>query len=465
MKKEILNEIFKGNDIRGLTPSQLDEKFFELLGKAYVTKFSPKKVFVGHDIRPESYLFKQYLIKGFLESGTDVIDLGEIATEMLYFAVGEHYHIVDGGIVVTASHNPSGWNGCKIVTRNARAVGKLSGLDDIKNIILEDKYTPLKKTKGTYEDFFIYPAYKEKVLSFITAEQRKPLKLIVDAGNGIGGRIFDYVFDPLNIDVDRLYFVPDGKFPNHVPDPLKEENVTEIKKEVLSQKADLGIAIDGDADRVFFIDKKGRKPDGVYTGVIIAREILRNSYIKKIIHDPRVTWPFEKEAAKLDATTVTSIAGHSYVQNKMAEEDAVFGAEQSAHLYYRDFYNSDSGMVTIAHILNMYYEGLNLTEAVDYLFETYPNSGEINYKIRDKAKKLTEVEKHYKKYKPKISRLDGVSIEFTDWRFNLRESKTQPLLRLNIEGVNKDIIVEKYKELDKLIDAEKDNIPTLEELR
>ncbi len=467
MEEGILNSVFKAYDIRGKTPEELTPEFFYNLGKAYVTRFKSTSVAVGHDIRPESFTFKQSLISGLLEMGCDVIDLGEIATEMLYFAVGEYSALYDGGLVVTASHNPQGWNGCKIVAKGSTPVGKDTGLEDLKEIMLTGDYKPISKISGSLSDFYIYPEFKQKILSFIKTNKRpsKPLKIIVDAGNGIGGRIFDYVFGDLEgIETKRMYFVPNGLFPNHVPDPMKEENVTELKKAVFEEKADLGISIDGDADRVFFLDKKGRKPDGVYTGVLLAKHLLQYSDNKKIIHDPRITWPFIKEAGNLGAETHQSIAGHAYFKKKMAETGALFGAEASSHFFYRDFYNCDSAMISIALMLGMYFEGFELTQAVDFLFERYPNSGEVNYTVDDAQEMLDKLESHYSGLGAEIEHIDGVSINFEDWRFNLRMSNTQPLIRLNLEAINRDLVIEKFREVEGLIGAERENSPVLPEL-
>jgi len=313
------------------------------------------------------------------------------------------------------------------------------------------------------------PAYKEKVLSFITTDKRRPLKIVVDAGNGIGGNVFDYVFGDLansGLGIDRMYFNPDGTYPNHVPNPMEEENVEEIKKRVVEKGADFGIAIDGDADRAFFIDNKGRRPDGVYVGVLLAKSILSNDPgNKKIIHDPRITWPFVKETQKLGAKVHQSMAGHSFFKAAMAEKQASFGAEASAHFYYRDFYNCDSGMVTIAQMLNMYFDGFELTQAVDYLFENYPNSGEVNYRVENAIGLINQIEEFYKNQGAKIEKIDGLSVEFEEWRFNLRTSNTQPLLRINLEAKTKNLVIEKFLEVENMIGAVRDNIPALEELR
>lgn len=464
MTKESLDTVFRAYDIRGKTPGELDEDFFYNLGKAYTTRFKPASVVVGHDIRPQSFTFKQSLIKGLLESGCDVIDVGEIATEMLYYIVGAHPSVYDGGLVVTASHNPIGWSGCKLVSKQSKPIGKDTGLLDLKEIMLNQDYRKVSDNFGDLTDIYIYKPFKDKVRSFIQTEKRRPLKVVVDAGNGIGGRVFDYLFGDLGLDVKQMYFVPNGFFPNHVPDPMKEENVTDLKQRVLEENADLGIAIDGDADRVFFIDKKGRRPDGVYMGVLLAKYLLKNNENKKIIHDPRITWPFQKEAKKLGAETFQSTAGHSYFKQKMFEKQALFGAEASSHFYYKDFYNCDSGMITIALMLQMYFEGFDLTKSMDSLFDKYPNSGEVNYRVEDPNKLLEEIKNHYQNLGAKIDRIDGVSVEFEDWRCNLRKSNTQPLVRLNLEADSRQTVVSRFKEVEALIGSERDNSPSLPEL-
>lgn len=470
MNKQILDTIFRAYDIRGRYPSELNAEFYNSLGKAYVTFFKPKKLAVGNDIRPESVDMKRALMDGIREMGCDAIDIGEIPTEALYFATGEYPNDFDGGLVVTASHNGAGWNGCKMVAKNAKPISGATGLMDLKRIIIEGSYEKVDQKQGALSEKDIMPAYRDKVLSFITTQKRKPLKIVVDVGNGIGGKVFDYVFGDLEVpnvlSIDRMYFEPDGTYPNHVPNPMEEENVVEIKKRVIDTGADFGIAIDGDADRAFFIDKKGRKPDGVYIGVLLGRNLLKNSKDnKRILHDPRITWPFIKEAQKLGAETYQSMAGHSFFKQAMAEKQALFGAEASAHFYYKDFYNCDSGMVTIAQMLNMYFEGFELTKEVDYLFENYPNSGEVNYRVENAIALIHKIEKHYEKAGAKIEKIDGLSVEFEDWRFNLRTSNTQPLLRLNLEARIKEMVVEKFLEVEKMIDSVRDNLPALDELK
>lgn len=462
---EILDKIFKAYDIRGTYPEQLSEEFYTLLGKAYVTHFKPKTVVVGHDIRPESIQFKEALIEGLLNSGCNVVDLGEIPTEMIYFAVGEFNNEYDGGLVVTASHNPAGWNGCKFVDKNVMAIGTSTGSLKIKEIIVNEAFLETNyRGKRTSRD--LYPEYKLKIRTFLgNIPSDKNISAIVDAGNGIGGKVFDYVFGDIeNLKVEKMYFEPDGTYPNHVPNPLEEENVAELKENVLSSEVDIGIAIDGDADRTMFIDKKGRRPDGVYTGVLFTRFLLRGTKNQVIIHDPRVTWPFEKEAKTFNAKTVTSVAGHAPFKMSMKENGGLFGAELSAHYFYKDFYNADSGLITAAIMLRMLFEGLDLEKELDYLYEKYPNSGEVNYEVDNQQALFDKFEGIYKPQGAKISHIDGISIEFDTWRFNIRGSNTQSVVRLNLEGITKKVIVEKFAEVEKVINAPRINLPALKEL-
>lgn len=456
-----IDNVFHAYDVRGRVPEELNTHFFELLGKAYVHFMNAKKIAVGHDIRPESKEFLDAFIKGATQMGCNIVNYGEIATEMVYFGVGSDLSF-DGGIVVTASHNPQGWNGCKMVGRKASPLSMDNGLFEIRDLMKENKFE-LSTTLGTVEEFNIYPSFKAKILSFLEGIEIKPLKIVVDAGNGIGGKIFDYVFGDFPFEIEKMYFEPDGTFPNHVPDPLKEENVIEIKKKTKESNADIGIAIDGDADRVFFIDKEGRNPSGVYTGSIFAKEYLKEFPNAIIVHDARITWPIQKEIEKMNGKSVINKAGHSYLKEAMQRENALFAAELSSHFFYKDFYNADSGFMTIVMMLKFIYAGLSFEKELDYLYEAYPNSGEINYTVDDIPSTLERIENTFKD--GEITRVDGLSIEFDDWRVNVRSSNTQPLLRLNIEGKTKEIIVEKFKLLESIISGVRDNIPSLEELR
>lgn len=462
LDKANLDEIFRANDIRGETPSQLDEEFYEALGKAFVTYLDAKKIAVGRDFRPDSQKFQNALIKGATETGCNVVDIGEISTEMMYFTAGEYSDEFDGALVITASHNPAGWNGCKMVKSGAVPVSGDKGHEEMKDLILNKAYRKSDKL-GTIEERDIRPEYKKKVLTFIDTKKIKPLKIVVDAGNGIGGVVFDYVFEDFPLVVTKMYFEPDGTFPNHVPDPLKEENVVDIKKKTVELQADIGIAIDGDADRVFFVDNKGRRPSGAFVGPILVKYFLEKSPGEKIVVDPRQAWAISGEIKKLGGVPVPERVGHNFIKQRMRDENAIFAPEASCHFYYRDFYYADTSMVTIALMLQLLSEGVDFDEHIDYMFKTYPNSGEVNYEVEDKDAVLTKIEKEYKDQK--MSKMDGISVEFEDWRFLVRPSNTQLLLRLNTEGTNKQAVIDGFKQIEKLIGGKRDNLPELKELQ
>ncbi len=459
-----LDEVFHAYDIRGLDPQQLNEEFFESLGKAYVTFLNAKKIAVGNDIRKTGPKYKQAFIKGATSLGCDVVDIGEIATEMLYFKVGSDKSF-DGGATVTASHNPSGWNGCKMVAKEAFPLSGDYGLNDIKSLMIENSFKPSARIGNvTTED--IYPAFKTKILSLLKDTKLKHLKIVVDAGNGIGGNIFDYVFGDLGFDLTKMYFEPDDRFPNHIPNPMEVENVKDIMAKTVELKADIGIAIDGDADRVFFIDNKGRNPDGIYTGAIFTEYFLSKYPGSTIIQDPRVIWPVTDAVSKLKGKSIFCKAGHSFFKEKMKTNDAVYGAENSSHFYYKDFYYADSGMITIALMLKLLSEGLDFDEKLDEIYDTYPKSGEVNYTVSDAKGLISQVESYYRqKYSDaKFDYIDGITVEGKDWRFNLRSSNTQPLIRLNLEARNKQTVIDKFKEVEKLIDSKRETQPLMPEL-
>lgn len=456
-----LDAVFHAYDIRGTVPNQLNQEFFYVLGKAYTTFLQAKKIAVGYDIRPESKEFQEAFMQGAAECGSVVVDIGMIPSEMIYFVTGSD-ETFDGAVTITASHNPAGWNGCKLCRKSAQVIGKESGLLQIKELMLANTFdVSLDRGEIFSQDF--YPAFKTKIRSLVTQTPQKKLKILVDAGNGIGGKVFDYIFGDINFEIERMYFEPDGTFPNHVPDPLKEENVLEIKAKMKNGDYDIGIAIDGDADRVFFIDKLGRNPSGIYTGAIIAKRFLAKNPGSKIIHDPRIIWPIQKKVEIAGGIPIISKAGHSYFKDAMRTHGALFGAEMSSHLFYKDFYNADSGMYTIALILQHMLDGMQFEKELDDLYSNFPNSGEVNFTVSNNQEVLERVKHHFKD--GKIEELDGVSISYPTWRFNLRSSNTQPLMRLCVEATNIEDIVTHFKEIKLLIDGKQENIPSLKQLQ
>lgn len=463
--KDNLDSVFHAYDIRGRDPEQLDNEFFTTLGKAFATYLNAKKVAVGHDFRKTSKQYHEAFIKGVISTGCDVVDIGEIATEITYFST-LHIPDIDGSATITASHNPKGWNGCKMVAKQATPLSGDKGLPEVKELMLKNDFHQADKS-GEVTEQDIKPAYKEKILSILKGTKIKPMKIIVDAGNGIGGKFFDYIFSDLPLEVVKMYFEPDDNFPHHTPNPIELENVEELMKKTVELEAEIGMSIDGDADRVGFIDNKGRNPDGVYTGAILAKYYMDQNKGTKIVFGPNAIFPIRDEVKKAGSVPIVCKTGHSFFKAKMKEEDAVFGLEQSSHYYYKDFYYADSGMTTIAIMIKLLSEGLDFDEQLDYFYANYPMSGEVNYQVEDPQGIMAEIEKHctnsYQNLK--IDHLDGVSIEHEEWRFNLRPSNTQPLIRLNVEGKSKDIVIEKFREFEELIGGVRDNKPVLKELQ
>lgn len=462
INSQILEKVFHAYDIRGLTPEQLDSNFFYELGKAFVTFLNAKNIAVGYDIRPESKVYSESFISGVLELGCNVVSLGQVATEMIYFAAGSNLEL-DGAITVTASHNPSGWSGAKMVGKGSKPLSGNWGLKEIKEHIQTQNYQVSSKIKGKLTIKNIFPEFKKKVLEFLGDTKIKPMNIVVDAGNGIGGIMFDYVFGGLGLKITPMYFEPDGEFPNHIPDPLKTENVKDIIAKVLETKADLGIAIDGDADRVFFIDKNGRNPLGIFTGAILGKYFAKKFKGAKIVHDPRVVWPIVRSVTPLGAIPLINQAGHSLFKERMKAEDAVLGTELSSHFFYRDFYYADSGMITIALFLKFFSEGLDFEQELDKLYSTYFLSGEVNYKVESPVKSIEKVKNDYKNME--INEIDGISIEFSDWRFNLRKSNTEPLLRLNVEASSVKALKKGFYEIESKINGVRQNLPIAGELK
>lgn len=463
ISQETLDTVIKAYDIRGMKADGLNEYFFETLGKAFVTYLGAKKIAVGHDIREDNIIFQKNFIKGARSLGCDIVDLGLIATEQGYFASG-YLDDVDGCAIVTTSHNPAGWSGCKMVGKGAVALSGDKGLAEIKQLMLEDNFSE-SDLEGDYATYDIYPEFKNFIESIIGDEPLGNPKIIVDAGNGIGGHIFDYVFGDKDLQLTKMYFEMDGDFPNHVPNPMEDENVIELREKMKTGEYDIGISIDGDADRVAFIDKEGRNPAGVYVGTMIAKHLLENSESKKIIHDPRIIWPITKELQPLGAETIMIKAGHSFFKNIMKDEDALFGMELSSHFYYRDIYYADSGMITLAIMLRKLANGMDFTKDLGYYFDNYPVSGEVNYVVENVQEIVDKIEQIYKEKGAKIDYTDGISVIMDDFRFNLRSSNTQPLLRLNLEAQSRESIVKNFLEVESLIDAERDNEPVLDELK
>ena len=443
--------VFKAYDIRGIYPTELDEDGAYRVGRAYTEHFEPRRVAVGHDMRLSSPSMVEAVKEGILDAGADVADLGLVGTEMLYHAVTELS--LDGGICVTASHNPKQYTGMKIVRRGALPVGGDSGLAEIRARAERD-FEPVVG-RGAVRDEDVWPSFVTKVLSFVDAEAIRPLRVVVDAANGMAGVMLPPVLERLpQLDVVRCYFDPDGDFPNHEPNPLLPENREFIVAKVIEERADLGVAYDGDADRCFFVDDTGEFVPGDFVTALLAEAVLAKHPGEKIIYDVRASWAVPQTIERAGGTPLASRVGHAFIKQRMRAEDAVFAGEVSAHYYFRDFSQADTGVVPFLVMLELLSRS---AEPLSTLLRDYRErfflTGEINTPVADVPLKLQELKERYTAEGGRISHLDGLSVEFDDWHFNVRPSNTEPLLRVNLEALSEQTMVEKRDEVLALIRA------------
>ena len=443
-------KVFKAYDVRGLYGSELDEEGANAIGRAYVEQFEPRRLAVGRDMRLSSPAMAAALIEGAADAGADVLDLGLVGTEMVYFAVGEL--ALDGGVAVTASHNPKEYTGMKIVRRGALPVGGESGLLEIRDraldfVLQEHKPSP---RRGTVREEDIWPAFVEKVLSFVDVEAMKPLRVVIDAANGMAGLMLPPVLERLPVDAVTCHFEPDGTFPNHEPNPLLPENREFIVRKTTEEKADLGVAYDGDADRCFFVDDTGDFVPGDFITALLARSILQKEGGGKVIYDVRASRAVPDAIERAGGDALINRVGHAYIKHRMRKEGAVFGGEVSAHYYFRDFSQADSGVVPFLLMLELISkEGRKLSEILAPFRERFFLTGEINTPVADVALKLQELKERYAD--GRVTHLDGISVDYDDWHFNVRPSNTEPLLRLNLEAFSQELMEQKREEVLDLI--------------
>jgi phosphomannomutase/phosphomannomutase/phosphoglucomutase len=422
---------FKAYDIRGRVPDELNEALAFKVGQAYSALLTPKKVAIGHDIRISSSALAKSLADGFLEAGVDVVDLGLCGTEEIYF--GASHLAVDGGIIVTASHNPADYNGMKLVQAGARPISGDTGLKEIERLAVEGKRVTAA-TPGTLTTLDNTPAYIEHLLGYVDTNVLKPLKIVVNAGNGCAGPIIDRLGARLPFEFIRLQWQPDGTFPNGVPNPLLPENRAITAQAVRAHGADFGIAWDGDFDRCFLFDETGAFIEGYYMVGLLAQALLAKNPGAKIIHDPRLVWNTRELVTQAGGQPVLSKTGHAFIKERMRSEDAVYGGEMSAHHYFRDFAYCDSGMIPwllVAEILSR--SGQPLSQMVRARQEAYPVSGEINNRVADPDAVIARVEAFYANTLGEKDYTDGLSFTAEHFRFNIRKSNTEPVLRLNVE--------------------------------
>ena len=450
---------FKAYDIRGQLGTELDEDIAYRIGRAYAEFLKPKNVVLGGDIRLTSVALKAALSEGIRDAGADVIDIGMVGTEEVYFATS--YLQADGGIEVTASHNPIDYNGMKPIREDSRPISSDTGLLDIKRLAESNKFASADAAKrGAYKQLSVLDAYLDHLFTYIDLSSIKPMRLVMNAGNGAAGHVVDALetrFTALNLPIEliKVFNEPDGTFPNGIPNPILHENRAPTIDAVLEHKADMGIAWDGDFDRCFLVDEKGNFIEGYYIVGLLAEAFLLKNPGAKIVHDPRLTWNTIELVKQGGGEAIQSKTGHAFIKERMRSEDAVYGGEMSAHHYFRDFFYCDSGMIPWLLVMElMSSSGKPLSELVSAMVQAYPSPGEINRKISDPAGAIQRVRNHYESSALLVDETDGISMEFPDWRFNLRMSNTEPVVRLNLETRgNKELLAQREIELVALLES------------
>lgn len=433
---------FKAYDIRGKLGEELNEDIAYRIGRAYAQHLRPKSIAIGGDVRLSSETLKKALANGLMDGGVDVVDLGMTGTEEIYYAA--QTLPIDGGIEVTASHNPMDYNGMKLVTKGAYPISGDTGLRDIERLVIQNEFETVNaEFRGHYSTCDQLNHYVEHLLTYINAdnaENFKPLKLVVNSGNGAAGHVIDSIeakFNQLNIPIEfiKVHHEADGNFPNGIPNPLLPENRADTINAVIEHHADFGIAWDGDFDRCFLFDEKGQFIEGYYIVGLLAEAFLQKQPGAKIIHDPRLSWNTIDVIRKSGGVPIMSKTGHAFIKERMRSEDAVYGGEMSAHHYFKTFGYCDSGMIPwllIAELLCV--KNVSLSQAVQSYIDAYPSSGEINSTLTNPLVAISNVRKKYEPDALSVDETDGISLEFPEWRFNLRCSNTEPVVRLNVES-------------------------------
>lgn len=454
---ELTKKAFKAYDVRGVVPSEVNAEMAYRVGRVFAAMFAAEKVVVGHDIRLSGRELVDALTEGLRHGGSDVIDIGQCGTEMIYFATA---HLdADGGIMVTASHNPAEYNGMKLVRRGARPISADTGLMEIADMVVDSKDFPHVKvpgkTEGSVRRYDIMPEYIEHLLGYIDVQALKPLKIVANPGNGGAGPVLNELAKYLPFEFIKINETPDGTFPNGVPNPLLVPNREATAKLVRENGADLGVAWDGDFDRCFLFDEKAEFIEGYYIVGLLAEVFLRKQPGAKIMYDPRLTWNTQEVVDAAGGTAVRCKSGHAFMKECMRANEVLYGGEMSAHHYFKDFSYCDSGMIPwllVAELLCT--TGKTLSELVAERMEKFPCSGEINRKVEDSAVVLAAIEAKYADG-GQVDKLDGLSIDYADWRFNVRVSNTEPVMRLNVETRgDKKLLAEKTAELLAMIGGE-----------
>ncbi len=439
--------VFKAYDVRGLYPSEITEELFHQLGRAFVAYLGPGTYAVTRDMRVSSSSLTDAFIDGALKQGGNIINYGLVGTDQMYYAVAADQ--LDGGAMITASHNPGKYNGCKMVRKEAFPLSGEAGIKEMKEMILANAIPPVPAKPGSVDRGDIMDRYVEHVLSFVDERSIKPFNVVLDAGSGVAGIVAPRLFDRLPCKTTRLCFEVDGTFPNHEANPLIEENRRDITEEVLRQKADIGIAWDGDADRCFFIDGTGEFISGDMVTALLAEAFLLKQPGATIIYDLRASHAVRDMVAKYGGRALMNRVGHAFIKQRMRQEDGIFAGEVTGHYYFRDFYYADNGFIPALLILElMSKKNQSLRDLLQPFRERYFISGEINTKLAsmdEVPKKLAAIEARYKD--AEIAKMDGISIDYPDWHCNVRGSNTEPLLRLNLEAMTPELMERKRDEV------------------
>lgn len=433
MQTQLNTAIFKSYDVRGIYPAELNEDVAYQIGRCFVPLLGAKTVAVGRDMRPSGRTLFEAFARGASEAGADVVDIGLVSTDALYFAVGKFGY--DGGVMITASHNPANYNGMKFTREQAQAMSLDTGLAEVRDRILSGTLPPKAAKAGSITHRNVLDDFAQHCLSFIDPAKIKPLKIAVDAGNGMAGETVPHVFKHLPCELVPLYFELDGSFPNHPASPIEPENMADLQAAVRKHQCDFGVAFDGDADRMFIVDEKGDLIDGSTVTALVALNTLKRHPGGKILYNLICSRSVPELIVQHGGVPVRSQVGHSLIKKTMREEDVVFGGEHSGHFYFRDNWYADSGMIALMQCLELFSEANKPVSEVIAPIDTRFRSGEINSTVTDIPKKLQEIQEHYKD--ADIDHLDGVTISYPTWWMNIRASNTEPLLRLNVEGDTK----------------------------
>jgi len=443
--------IFKAYDIRGLYPNEIDEATARQIGRGFVSYLRASRIAVSRDMRVSSPALAAAFIEGARDQGASVVDYGMLPTDVLYYAVVTDN--LEGGAQITASHNPKQYNGIKMVRSEALPLSGDAGIGDIRDMIANDRVPAPAATRGGLTSRDVLPGYVEKVMSFIDPSIIKPFNVVLDAGSGMAGRVAPLLFERLPCRTTRLCFEVDGTFPNHEANPLIEENRRDVTAEVVKQNADIGIAWDGDADRCFFIDGSGEFISGDFVTALLAEAFLLKHPGATVIYDLRASHAVRDTVARHGGTALMNRVGHAFIKQRMRKEDGIFAGEVTGHYYFRDFYYADNGFIPAMLILElMSKKNQSLRELLQPYRERYFISGEINTKLKsieEVPKKLAAIETHFKD--ATLARLDGVSVDYPDWHFNVRGSNTEPLLRLNLEAKTPELMERKRDEVLEVI--------------